>query len=300
MLRERFVITEKSAGASAPKDPVIAMGNRIVVSLKESKGEIIEHMIVRGHNMHCVARMAARLYMDFLKKGAILSRMPTYDWDGVWANVCSTYETLYNPQNWIAVYYKGRPVFKHGSHHPFLDVMEQCDANNRDEYDKAVSIAENIFLQAGKAVKIEKDTNIAAVISVADTKARCGLIMRGAKRPSTFSISLDSTTATATIKKPEAHMCLNMSAAFLEAIQLAFVAGQIKAKTAVFGLTKASDEARQAEHARKRIGRLNAEIKSYENMFNVRYRPERPDLFHIIDEAYTMFVEIYKESKKKK
>lgn len=296
MLRERFVITNEGSA----KDPVIAMGNRIVISLKESKGQIVEHMIVRGHNMHCVARMAAHLYMDFLKKGAILSRIPNYDWDGVWSNICSTYETLYNPLNWISVYYKGREIFSYGKHHPFLDVMEQCDANNRDEYDKAVEIAENIFLQAGKAVKIEKNTNIAAVISTADTRARCGLIMRGAKRPSTFSISFENNEQVAGVKKPEAHMCLNMSAAFLEAIQLAFVAGQIKAKTEVFHLTRASEEARQAEHARIRIGKLNAEIKSYENTFNVRYRPERPDLFHIIDEAYAMFLEIYNKNKSEK
>jgi hypothetical protein len=173
--------------------------------------------------------------------------------------------------------------------------MEQCDAHNRDEYDKAVLIAEDIFLQAGKAVKIDKDTNIAAVISVTDSRARCGLIMRGAKRPSTFSISLENNSDTKAIKRPEPHMCLNMSAAFLEAIQLAFVAGQLKAKIVAYKLTKASDEARQAEHARKRIGKLNAEIKSYENMFNVRYRPERPDLFHIIDETYMMFLDIYKK-----
>lgn len=294
ILRERFVIHDKDT--KSDKEPVVAMGNRIVINLKSADGRQVEHMVVRGHNMHCVARTAARIFLDFNKKGTILARVPDYDWEGLWSHVCSKYESDYNPNNWIAVYFKGRKIFSDGDHHAFLDVMEQCDASNRDEYDNAIKIAEDIFKQAGKSVKIDKDTNIATVVNVSDTKARCGLILRGAQRSSTFSISLEAKNDDTTMK-PQAHVCLNMSAAYLEAIQLAFKSGQITALIEVYEHTKASPEAKQLQETNHRIGRLNAEIRSYESRFNIRYRPESPDVFQIADETREKFFKIYSEKK---
>jgi hypothetical protein len=37
--------------------------------------------------------------------------------------------------------------------------------------------------------------------------------------------------------------------------------------------------------ALKRIGRLNQSIRSIENMYDIRYRPERPDFQALLDEA---------------
>ena len=88
-------------------------------------------------------------------------------------------------------------------------------------------------------------------------------------------------------------MCLNMSAAYLESIQLAFKAGQLSAKSKAYNMSRAAPESLQAERARRRIGRLNAEIKSYENRFDIRYRPERPDVFQIMDDTEVRFYNIY-------
>jgi hypothetical protein len=296
MLRERFVIQDKSA-KKQDAEPVIAMGNRIVINLKSVDGRLTEHMVIRGHNMHSVARTAARVFLDFDKKGPILSRVPEYDWDGLWESVCSKYEQDHNPQNWVAVYFKGRKIFTRGENHAFLDVMEQCDASNRDEYDHAVTIAEDIFARAGKEVAISKDTNIAAVINVTDEKSRCGLILRGAQKSSTFSIALEAKNKNTTVK-PGPHICLNLSAAYLEAIQLAFRSGQLAAEVSVYEYTKSSPKSLFLQETNRRIGRLNAEIKSYEHRFNTRYRPENPDVIGISEETRRMFIEIYAEQKR--
>ena len=292
ILRERFVIRKKTDNKSKDAKPTIALGNRIVVTLKATDGRLVEHIVVRGQNMHSVARAAAQIFQDFNKKGTILHRIPTYDWEGMWMNVRSSYEQIYNTENWIAIYYKGRLIYKDGNYHPFLDIMEQCDASNRDEYDEAVKIAEGVFLKAGKAVEIEKETNIAAVIGVSDFKARCGLILRGPQKSSTFNFSFDpKNDGVAGAEKPFPHICLNMCAAFLEGIQLAFLVGRLKALIRNKNLSKSSEESRQMTSASRRIGRLNSEIKSYENTFEVRFRPERPDMFQIIEDTERMFLE---------
>lgn len=285
MLRERFVITSK--GNDGDKEPVIALGNRIIIPLKGADGRLVEHFIIRGHNMHCVCRIAAKLFQDFNRTGPILARLPKYDWTGAWRQASSSYEEAYNDKNWICVYHKGRKVFSIGDFHPFLDVIEQCDATNRDDYDRATKIAEDAFLQAGKAVQIVKETTIAAVIGVTDKKARCGLIFRNPKHSTTFNFTLmPQEIATARDPKPaEPHICMNMCAAFLEGIQLAFTVGKLNYAVEANQLTKASAEYRQAQAAQRRIGRLNSEIKNYENMYDATYRPEQPDLFMVIKDS---------------
>lgn len=280
MLRERFVIREANKSGKQ-MEPVIALGNRIAIPLKGADGRLMEYFIIRGQNMHSAARMAARLFQDFNRTGPILPRIPTYDWTGGWQTVCSSYEDAYNKDNWIAVYHKGRIVFKAGAHHPFLDVIEQCEATNRDDYDKATKIAEDIFMRAGKAVKIEKQTTIAAVIGVADRKSRCGVIFRNPKRATTFNFTIEPKNEPHSKPADPTH-CLNMTGAYLEGIQLAFTVGRLNVMIESRKLSKTSPEAKQAQAAQLRIGRLNAEIKNYENMFDLKYRPERPDLFNVI------------------
>jgi len=165
-----------------------------------------------------------------------------------------------------------------------------------DDYDKATKIAEEAFQVAGKKVKIEKQTTIAAVVGVADKKSRCGVIYRNPKRSTTFNFTLEpkheDIDGEITIGKPaEPHTCLNMSAAFLEGIQLAFTVGRLNAIVESRGLLRTSPEAKQAQAAQMRIGRLNAEIKNYDNMFDIKYRPERPDLFEVVRDTEEIFSE---------
>jgi len=277
MLRERFVVVEDGDAAN----PMVALGNRIALPLIPKSGNREERLVVRGHNMHTTLRMAAMITRAFYKEGPILARTPGFPWAPNWEDFKPDFEKT-NPNSWIAVYSAGRCIFKEGDYHPFMDVIEQCDARNRDEYDRAVSIAENAFNLAGRGVKIEHDATIAMVIGAMFEKTRVGLMFRNPRRSSTFNFSadpkLESVTRDKVIAQP--HQCLLHAAAWLELVQLSVTAGFYHAKK---GGTL--QDAPPFDLVQRRLGRLNAELQQFEETFDVQYRPDRPDMMALIEET---------------
>ena len=131
LLREKFTITDLAPSKSKKEEPVIALSNRIVVPLISHDGIDNETFIVRTQNMHSCARLAAAITREFFERGTIANRAAPFSWKTLWQDVIKGYEKDWNPDIWCAVYYKGRAVFQEGEHHPFLDIIEQCDANNK-------------------------------------------------------------------------------------------------------------------------------------------------------------------------
>lgn len=275
MLRERFTVTE-----TGNPEPMVALGNRIALPLISKSGRSEERFIVRGHNMHTTLRMAAMICRTFYRDGPILTRMPVYTWAPNWESTVPDYETANNPNSWVAVYNGGRCIYKHGDYHPFMDVIEQCDARNRDEYDRAVEIAENAFNLAGRGVTIDHQSTIAMVLGATEEKTRVGLIFRTPHNAGTFNFGAEEKQETGArdTTPPNPSQCLLMAAAWLELIQLSVQAGFFKAKK---GTTYT--ETAKYDDVQRRLGRVHNEIKQFEEGYNVTYRPERPELMEIID-----------------
>jgi hypothetical protein len=277
MLREKFTVTEKGAA-----EPMVALGNRILLPLISKTGRNEERLVVRGQNMHTTLRMAAMLVRTYYRDGPILSRSPSYPWGPNWEDFVPDYERETNPKGWIAVYNAGRCIYKQGDYHPFMDVIEQCDARNRDEYDRAVAIAESAFNMAGRGVSIDHQATIAMVIGSMADKSRVGLIYRNPRRSSTFNFSVDprQDSVTRTVVGASPHQCLMQAAAWLELVQLSVTAGFYRARKGTL-----NEDAPALESVQRRLGRLNAEIVQFEESFDVRYRPDRPDMMTLIDET---------------
>lgn len=287
LLREKFIIrdaiSERAPRRQQETPPVIALSNRIVLPLASDDGQISETLIVRAQNMHSCARMAARIVQEFQDTGSILERKVPFDWRYAWLSITKGYETKFNPNRWVAVYHKGRIIFEDGEvqRHPFLDIIEQCDARNRDNYEKAVTVAEDAFKQAGKLVTIEHDSNVAVVITTEPGEVRCGVIVRAPNRTTTFNF----------VAKPKAgrtvkiSQCLSVAAAFLEGIQLAFQVGMVKQKELFEMIEPGSLESARARESSQKLARLNGAIQQFENLADVSYRPERPDFGEMIDSA---------------
>jgi hypothetical protein len=142
-------------------------------------------------------------------------------------------------------------------------------------------VAEDAFKQAGKLVTIEHDSNVAVVMAYTPEEARCGLIVRGPSRTTTFNF----------IARPRAgrgvkiSQCLSVAAAFLEGIQMAFQVGMIRQKVAYELIEPGSNEAERGREASQKLGRLNGAVQQFENLVDVHYRPERPDFGAMIDDA---------------
>lgn len=281
LLREKFTIRGMEIPGQESSLAPNVHSNRMPISLKAGDASP-ENYVVRAQNMHLCARMAAHLIRDYDKGGPLLHRVIPYKWEEVWAETVSGYEIAYNPERWVCVYHKGKPVFESGHRHPFLDVVEKCDAVNKDgDYDDSLKLAEDAFRRLGKDVQITYDSSMAIVLNLEKTQGRCGMILRGPERTTTFNYHLESAK-----KIPvNPSQCVRVAAALLEGIQLSFMIGIANEKLRAGIIDSANFEARQAREAKRRIATLNGEISSLETHYKVRYRPERPDFNRIIFEA---------------
>jgi hypothetical protein len=285
LLREKFIIRDVMPERQDDRKPVIALSNRMTLPLSYGTGELIarEDFVVRAQNMHTCTRLAAHIAQDFQDQGPLLSRAPAYDWAAAYEAVTKGHETKFNPNLWAAVYHKGRVVFESGAaeRHPFLDIIEQCDSRNKGDYEKSVRVAEDAFKSAGKLVTIEHDANVALLITVTDEEGKCGVIVRGPARTTTFNF-----TARKRPGRPvRLASCLSAAAAFLEGIQLAFQVGMIHQKIRYDLIAASSEEARKREDAAQKLVRLNSAITQFEALHDVRYRPERPDFKAMVADA---------------
>lgn len=287
LLREKFSIHD-SDPATLEEKSIIALSNRIVIELKGQKKEHNEIFVIRAQNMHSCVRMAARIIKSFKTAGPIMNRAKTFDWEAAWDSIVSDYEYRYNHERWISIYHKGHTIYQSGEHHLLLDVIEKCDARNSHHYDRAIPMAEEAFKQAGKIVKIEHDSNVALVINMDKTLARFGVIMRGPSRTTTFNFSVQPKD-----KEPlNMPQCLAGAGSFLEGVQLAFMLGMNNIKLNMGIIPRFSEDEKKTKEAGQRLSRLNAEISNLERAFEVRYRPEKPDLFAIVADAEKLAMKI--------
>ena len=271
LLREKFILNPKNEG----EEPIVALSNRISIPLISPDKIDNETFIVRTQNMHSCARMAAAVIKEFTERGSLINRSKDVPWNLLWEDCVKGYERAWNPNIWLAIYHNGKIIYQDGEHHPFLDIIEQCDASNLNNYTQAIKIAEDIFAQAGKQVKIEYDSNVALISQIAPDLAKSGIIARSATGTTTFNYTTQPKDENA--QKLHPYTSLTVAAAFLEAIQLAFQVGFLNQRKEFGLIEKYSDEDKKLLRSVTRLGNLNRAITNYENKFNVKYRPDRPN-----------------------
>ncbi len=298
LLREKFTIYDAMPADLSDKGPVVALSNRLSLPLKSDDGKTIETFIIRAQNMHMCARIGAQIASEFQENGPLLGRKKPFDWHETYETLIRGYEKKWNPNRWVAIYHKGRVIFEDGAieRHPFLDIIEQCDARNKDNYEKAVSVAQDAFKQAGRLITIDHDSNIALILAVTPLEGKCGVIVRGPSRTTTFNLTAHKKND----HEVRVSNCLSAAAAFLEGIQLAFFIGMTRKKILYEMISGISPEAKQAEDAGQKLGRLNTAISQFESLLDVTYRPERPEFSRMISDAEDFARKIFAEQAGKK
>lgn len=292
LLREKFVIRDvvESGDIAAP---VIALSNRMVLTLDNGNKFEAETYVIRAQNMHTCVRLCGMLAREYYERGAIMGRINEFRWKNVWMDVIKGYERDWNPDIWVAIYNKGRVIFEDGKRHPFLDIIEKCDVASHEDYASSVAFAEKAFQQAGKTVKIEHHSNIALIVSVKDGEAKCGVMLRGARQKTTFTFNVKPKEDKSE-RGVEPPVLLIASAAFLESVQLAFAVGMFQEKQALHMIATYSDEWRKGVRTEERLKTLNKPILALERDYNVQYRPERPNFKQMAIEAKALSSKILK------
>lgn len=284
LLREKFTLTDPNADP-ATSAPLIALSNRMVVPLEDSVSGDIHTFVVRTQNMHSCTRLAAAIAKEFYERGALILKDPDFDWKALWNDVVQGYEKDWNPDIWAAIYHKGRVIFEASpsKRHALLDVIEKCDSKNTDDYPRSVRLAEDIFSEAGKDVIIKHDSNIAMLLAMTRDEAKAGVMLRGASNKTTFNF-------TARQRPPAGEPILipnvlNVAAAFLEGVQLAFAVGFSNKKRDEGLIEKHSTEDRANKRGMERLTNLLSIIETMEVKYVISYRPERPNLLRMVRES---------------
>lgn len=278
LLREKFELVDtKSVDGKA----VVALSNRMAISLTDNLGKNREDFVVRAQNMHSCVRMAARLIQARRQSGPIMSRPEPYDWENAWGLLVNDYERRFNPQRWVVIYNAGKKIFSEGEYHPFLDVIEKCDYGNDGVYDEAVPLAENAFRQTGKAVSIRYDGNVALVVDLKKHKGRSAIILRGPDKTTTFNFTSEAQKG----KVLNMAQTLAASAAYLEGIQMAFMIGMNTEKIRRGDIERFSEDEKKTREGKQRLSRLISEISNFEDSHTVHYRPEKPNLQKMVLDA---------------
>lgn len=263
MIREKCQIQDASLGKQGSR----ILSNRLTVPSNS------DNLVVRGQNMHSVARMGARLYNKGLVNGPLGQQK--IEWKQLWESI-EDGAHMTNPSNWICVYLNGALVFSSGEHHPFLDMIEQQVARSEGSYDLNVMIAAETFRAAGhNSMTIDHSTNVALILSITDGQGRCGLIYRHPRRTTTFSFSV---APGARAIEREVAGILESSSDFLESIQICYAIAAESTK----GIEQ--DFAKEAK-LKSRLGDLKRAVDGFEEGVTVTYRPERPDMNRFLQEA---------------
>lgn len=277
LLREKFTIRP----AEADEAPVIALSNRIVLTFNPKSGE--RPLIIRTQNMHSCARFAALILKHYHENSFRPSDYDADDWRRAWKKIVQGHEAKWNPDLWCAVYQEGGLIFQDNAHHPFLDIIEQCDASNKNAYAQAVRMAEDIFMQAGRTVSIAHDSNTALIVTVKDEEAKAGIIVRSAGNTTTFNMTVTAREEDGDTPKPST--ILSIGANYLELIQLIFQ-GAFDAQRKEIGLIKKhTNEDRKLAHGSIRAGKIARAIQLLEDQYKVNYRPDKPDMGKLNENA---------------
>lgn len=261
----RAVMDPVLAAAAKGGDAVIR-SNRLLLTLVRRGAS--ERVVVRAKNMHSTLRFAGKILHDFYRNGMFANRAEPFDWEQTWSGVLSDYEHRFTPDIWSAVYINGQPVY-HTRAYPFVDVVERCALQAMDDYGATMGHTTSAFQKIGRSVRIDHTSSVATVMTEANNVMRCGITYRGETGDGTFNFM-----AIGGEKSNRIVQSIGTAAAFVEALNLRYIVGAMRAKLAAG--TAGGDDTARLDAASARIGTLAKAIETFEGVYNVTYSPAKP------------------------
>jgi len=271
LVREKIIFTGGEIGEGVEKEPIVIRSNRIFLRLGQT-GDT-EKIVIRAQNMHTTLRIAAKVLHAYYNGGPLLSRGEPFDWEALWDQSRSAYEKDFNPQLWCALYINGKSIFKTMTS-PFVDVIEKCALLTLDNYDTTMGVTESALKQIGHAMRINHNSNVAAVFTDNGDSMRCGIIHRSDKKDVAFNF-----TAVNGQQQTRIVQSFGATAAYLEAFNLRFVIHMLRNKIRMGEAKTVSPENNQIRAAITRQSAISRAILSFEEVYDVKYRPAKPDFF---------------------
>lgn len=273
LVRERINLTQRPIDAGVQVEPHVSVIRSTRLHLQLSGRVKVENVVIRAQNMHTTLRIGAKVLFSFYKTGHFAKRVEPFDWQSMWDLLLTNYEHKYAPELWAAVYIDGDAVFKTDKA-PFVDVIEQCALLSVDNYDATMTLTEKVLGHLGQDAHIEHTAKVASVFTDDGVQMRCGVIHRADGKDTTFSFTASGGEVYSRVMQG-----FLIAASFLEATDIRYYMREIQKKLHTGELTKASPEMAKYNAGPQRLKDLRLGLQAFEEHFDVRYRPEKPNVF---------------------
>jgi hypothetical protein len=271
LVREKMDFVDTSHVDGNENELTTIRSNRVFLNLGHNRPT--ERVVVRAQTMHLTLSLASRVMFSYFKNGFFRGREEGYEWQSQWDSVLSGHEKKFNPNIWAAIYINGAPIFKTQAS-PYIDIVEKCALLTNDNYDAVPAVAEKAFKQLGREIKVKHNANVAATFNDHESIMKCGIVHRIGGQAKAINFIAEGGSAENRIVQS-----LATASAFLEGLNLQMAVRELRGKIRDNEITPASPEGARLRSAAARMMVLNKAIESFEEIYDVKYRPAKPEIF---------------------
>lgn len=268
LLREKSLVVDKTDGTVDGRLIETIRSNRCAFTCDD------DLVVVRTKYMHLALRLSSIIYRDYHFKGPIDKRgEKTIDWALFWLEAQSSFDQEFDRLGWCQIYVNGESVYS--THHSsYIETIEKCSVSGEvQSYDETLGVTERLFAEKGQHIEITHSSTVSTTIKEESDHVRLGLIHRGGKRDTVFSVSVMNKP-----NKPHFYQIIDLAADFIEAINLTHEFDAVKKKLKLSAVHVSASETHYARSCRERRGKIERMITGFEDTHAMRYRPERPVL----------------------
>lgn len=277
LIRELFVLKNRNKPSD---DPQTARGNRLAITCFDAKNENAGNFVIRAQNIHTTLRLAARVARHWYDHGEMAQTGPNrFNWQHEYNETVKDYEDKWNADCWACIYQNGKLVFaaQPPEKSQLFDIIEQVYAHKKGDYKDIALAAETMFKQAGKNISLTYDGDIAMELMGTDSAVKNRITYRDTQGRNKLELLMrqkDLKHIKGKASPLKLSECLSVAAVIFEGFQLGFVVGRTNYLLACGQLTLADDEAKQTDHAIKRIIRLDQSINDLTTKYHLAFKPK--------------------------
>lgn len=243
--------------------------NRItwLLTLNDTKYKLV----IRGHNVPSTLRLSALIFDTFRADPTALQQDNTVDWESLFAEASSEYDTNFNPNRWYSIYVNGEKLAASIEIDPAIDTLEHKARGNEVDELFLKKIATEITDR--RSIRLRHDSIAAIILSNMSDGIRCALIDRRPGKDAGFSFKIQNPPG----KRTRVSAVLFMAADIFEMQNLYSIVARIE--KVLSGELPKSAMPVSLDHVQAiqtRNHQLTELVRSGHDTFDISYRPAPP------------------------
>ncbi len=243
--------------------------NRVTWAL--GHGDKPTKLVVRGHNVPSTLRLCGLIYDLVRGNPTALNSGVNTNWDQLFADASSDYDTKFNPNRWFSVYANGERLAALSEIDPAIDMLEaKAKGNEIDEIFLKKMATE---ITDRRSIRLRHDSTAAIILNIMSDGIRCALIDRRPGKNAGFSFKIQNPPG----KRIRVSAAIHMAADIFEMQNLYAIVSRVE-KVLSGELPKSAMPISldHVEAIQLRNSQLKELIKSGHDTYDISYRPAPP------------------------